>query len=210
VAELVVAMMFGLARSVPFSDRQLKSKRWERRRGIELAGRTLGLVGCGQIGRIVAELAVGIGMEVRAYDVKPDGAFAPSPRFRYADFDDVLGSADFLSLHCPPPPDGRPLLSAARLAQLKPEAYVINTARAGLIDAAALIEALEAGRLAGAAVDVYEIEPPLDDPLVRHDRVIATPHVGGYTSESVGRAMQAAVSNLLEHLDPVAKRADRR
>jgi len=200
VAELVVGLLFGLARSVPFSDRQLKSGEWQRRRGIELSGRTLGLVGCGQIGRIVAELGLGLGMDVRAYDVKPDEAFAPSPRFRFASFDEVLGGADFLSLHCPTPPDGKPILAAPQFAKMKPGAYLINTARAGLVDAASLLDKLDDGHLAGAAVDVYEIEPPCRDPLVVHDRVIATPHIGAFTAESVDRAMQAAVSSLLEHL----------
>jgi len=200
VAELVVGLLFGLARSIPFSDRQLKSGEWERRRGVELSGRTLGLVGCGQIGRIVAELGLGLGMDVRAYDVKPDEAFSPSPRFRYAGFDEVLGGADFLSLHCPAPPDGKPILAAPQFAKMKPGAYLINTARAGLVDAAALLDALDDGHLAGAAIDVYQLEPPHNDPLVVHDRVIATPHVGGFTTESIDRAMEAAVANLLEHL----------
>ena len=200
VAELVVGLLFALARSIPFSDGQLKSGEWERRRGVELSGRTLGLVGCGQIGRIVAELGLGLGMDVRAYDVKPDEAFAPSPRFRYAGFDEVLGHADFLSLHCPAPPDGKPILTAPQFAKMKAGAYLINTARAGLVDPAALLDALDDAQLAGAAIDVYQFEPPHDDPLVMHDRVIATPHVGGFTTESIDRAMEAAVADLLEHL----------
>jgi len=171
---------------------------------IELAAaERRGIAVCRALGanaRGVAELGLGFGMDVRAYDVQPDEAFSPSPRFRYATFDEVLGDADFLSLHCPTPPDGKPILTAPRFAKMKPGAYLINTARAGLVDPAALLDALDTGHLAGAAVDVYEIEPPHDDPLVMHDRVIATPHVGAFTAESVDRAMEAAVSNLLEHL----------
>lgn len=204
VAELVVGLMFGMARSIPFSDQQLKANQWQRRRGVELAGRTLGLIGCGQIGRIVAELALGLGLDVVAYDVQQDATFAPGPRFRYDQFDAVLRKADFLSLHCPPMPDGRPILTAAELDKMKTGACVINTARAGLIDSAALLDALDTGRLAGAAVDVYEVEPPEDDPLVTDDRVIATPHIGAYTVESVDRLMDVAVAGLLKYLPLVS------
>ncbi len=204
VAELAVGLLFSLARSIPYSDRHLKAADWKRRPGVELAEQTLGLVGCGQIGRLVAEMAVSLGMRVVAYDVAPRDSFATTPSFRYAAFDEVLREADFLSLHCPATPDGAPLLGAAELAAMKPTACLINTARASLVDSQALLGALDGGRLAGAAVDVYDPEPPGDHPLVRHDRVVATPHVGAYTSQSVDRLMQIAVDNLLAHLRPPA------
>ncbi len=200
VAELALGLLLSLARSIPFSDRHMKAGAWQRRPGMELAGQTLGLVGCGQIGRVVAEMAVALGMEVVAFDVVPQESLATLPGFRYAPLDDVLRAADFLSLHCPAAPDGRPLLGADELAAMKPTACLINTARASLVDSQALLDALEGGRLAGAAVDVYETEPPGDAPLVKHDRVVATPHIGAYTSQSVDRLMQIAVDNLLAHL----------
>ncbi len=202
VAELAVGLLFSLARSIPFSDQQLKAGNWQRRPGVELAGQTLGLVGCGQIGRLVAESAVALGMDVVAYDVAPQDSFATTPSFRYASFDEVLRAADFLSLHCPATPDGAPLLGPEQLAAMKPNACLINTARASLVDSQALLDALDANRLAGAAVDVYDTEPPGEHPLVRHDRVVATPHIGAYTSQSVDRLMEAAVGNLLGHLRP--------
>ncbi len=200
VAELTLGLLLSLARSIPFSDHHLKGGRWQRRRGMELAGQTLGLVGCGQIGRAVAEMALALGMQVIAYDVAPAASPAGSPSFRYASLDEVLRAADFLSLHCPATADGRPLLGAAELAAMKPTAHLVNTARASLVDSQALLDALEGDCLAGAAVDVYETEPPGDDPLVKHDRVVATPHIGAYTWQSVDRLMQIAVDNLLTHL----------
>ncbi len=200
VAELTLGLLLSLARSIPFSDHHLKAGAWQRRPGVELAGQTLGLVGCGQIGRVVAEMALPLGMEVVAFDVAPQERLATLPGFRYAPLTEVLREADFLSLHCPATPDGRPLLGADELAAMKPTARLINTARASLVDSQALLDALEGDRLAGAAVDVYETEPPGDNPLVKHDRVVATPHIGAYTSQSVDRLMQIAVDNLLAHL----------
>lgn len=201
VAELTVAAMFALARSIPFSDQAIKAGQWQRRKGIELRGRTLGLIGCGRIGRLVAETALALDMDVVAHDPFPDAAFAPSDRFRLASLEEVIELADVLSLHCPPPAGGGPLLGTAELAKMRRGVLLINTARAGLLDVDALHAALESGHVAGAAIDVFETEPPSeDDPLAGHDRVIATPHIGAFTRESVDRAMYAAVENLLEYL----------
>lgn len=201
VAELTFAQLLALARWLPFGDRGIKAGGWERRQGIELIGRTLGLLGCGHVGRIVAKLALAFEMKVIAYDVMPDRSFAPAPDFRFAAFDEVLAAADALSLHCPALPDGRPLLGAVELARMKPGALLINTARADLVDGAALASALERGHLAGVALDVFQHEPPVGDLLVASDRVIATPHIGGFTAESVDRAMDMAVTNLLVELE---------
>lgn len=201
VAELTFAQLLALARWLPFGDRGIKAGGWERRQGIELIGRTLGLLGCGHVGRIVAKLALAFEMKVIAYDVMPDRSFAPAPDFRFAAFDEVLAAADALSLHCPALPDGRPLLGAVELARMKPGALLINTARADLVDGAALVSALERGHLAGVALDVFQHEPPVGDLLVASDRVVATPHIGGFTAESVDRAMEMAVTNLLVELE---------
>jgi phosphoglycerate dehydrogenase-like enzyme len=199
VAELTLALTLALVRSVPFSDAGIKAGGWQRRPGIELAGRTLGLLGCGRIGRLVSGFALALGMQVRAYDLYPDPAYA-APGFNFAGFDETIAAADILSLHCPMPRDGRPLLTAEVIARLKPGVYVVNTARAGLLDEAAVRAALEAGRIAGLATDVFPEEPPRDRALAGHDRVIATPHIGGLTDESVTRSMDVAVDNLLTEL----------
>ena len=197
VAELALASMLALVRAVPFSDAALKGGQWQRRKGIELAGRTLGLIGCGTIGKMVANLGLALDMHVLAADPYPDASFAPSERFAYADAAAVMARADVLSLHCPPPADGTPLIDAVAIAAMKPGVYIVNTARAELIDDAAVLEAMADGRVAGLATDVFRAEPPVDRRLVESDRVIATPHVGGYTDESVTRAVEAAVDNLL-------------
>ena len=198
VAELTVGLMLALARHIPRCDQHMKAGHWQRWEGIELSGRCLGLLGYGQIGRLVAEMSLGLGMRVVAYDPfvrlerKQREQFSPA-----GSLEEVLGQADVLSLHCPLPADRQPLLTRERLSLLKPGTYLINTARGELLDDTAVLEALEQGRLAGAAFDAYRREPPDDGPLVRHERVIATPHVGGYSRESIERAVEKAVDNLL-------------
>jgi len=203
VAELALALILALARWVPFSDKSIKAGGWERRKGMELVGKTLGLVGCGHVGRLVAKFALGFEMKVLAYDVMPDNSFAPSPDFRYAPLDEVLEKSDVISLHCPASPGGMPLIDAAALARMKKGVLLVNTARADLVDSAALAAALQSGQVAGAATDVFKSEPPENDPLVASERGIATPHLGGFTEESVDRAVQIAVDNLLVELRKV-------
>jgi phosphoglycerate dehydrogenase-like enzyme len=200
VAELAMAHILALARWVPFSDKRIKAGDWERRKGLELLGKTLGLVGCGHVGRLVAKLALGFEMKLLAYDVMPDASFAPSPDFRYAPLDQVIEESDVISLHCPAPPGGKPLIDAALLARMKKGVFLVNTARADLIDGAALAAAMRSGQVAGAAMDVFKSEPPKGDPLVASDRIVATPHLGGFTEESVDRAVGLAVDNLLAEL----------
>ena len=200
VAELTIGLVFALARSLPFSDRGIKAGGWERRMGSELSGKTLGVVGCGRIGRIVAQLALGTGLRVVAYDVFPEPTFLPAGDFRFASLDEVLSQSDVISLHAPAASDGRPLLDAGAVAKLRPGVLVVNTARAGLVDAEAMLAALASGHVAGLALDVFDLEPPTDRRLAGHDRVIATPHIGSYTRESVDRLVDVAVDHLLREL----------
>jgi len=200
VAELTLGLILSLIRSVPFSDGALKEHRWERRRGIELAGRTLGVVGCGCIGKVLCRLALAFGMKVVAFDPCPDLKFAPSEAFRYGSLEEVLSESHVITLHCPPPEDGKPLIDRQRVASMRKGVYLVNTARGALLDQDAVLDALEEGRIAGVAVDAFEPEPPTDWRLVADRRVIATPHIGGYTEESVHRAAAAAVENLLAAL----------
>lgn len=200
VAELTIALMLALARDVAFSDAHLKRADWQRRRGIELCGRTLGIVGCGHIGQQVAALALALGMKVIAYDPYPDGSFRPEGEFSYAGLGEVFSASDVVSFHCPPPADGKPLVTRESLETVRKGVYLINTARAGLLSEEALLEGLNDGHVAGLALDVFAAEPPGENPLVQHDRVVATPHLGGYTAESITRAVEAAVQGILDHL----------
>jgi phosphoglycerate dehydrogenase-like enzyme len=200
VAELAIGLMLALVRSIPFSDATLKNSQWARREGTELAGRTIGVVGCGRIGQLVARMAAGLDMQPIGFD--PIATGIPCGGFRYVSLEQLLGRSDIISLHCPALAGGQPIITRHTLGGIKPGAYLVNTARAGLLDASAVLEALDSGKLAGLATDVFEAEPPGDDPLVRHAKVIATPHVGGFTAESVARSVSAAVENLLNVLKP--------
>lgn len=208
VAELTLALVLGSLRHVPREDALVKSGSLERFQGREAGGRTLGIVGCGAIGKLVARFGLALGMRVLAYDVAPDESFAPAADFRFATLDEVLSAADVVSLHSPPLPSGRPLVAEAELARMRAGAVLVNTARAGLVDPTAVLAALDAGTLSAYATDTVDAESPDLAPLLRHERVIATPHIGGYTEESVARATAAAVENLLEVLaSPAGKRS---
>jgi phosphoglycerate dehydrogenase-like enzyme len=200
VAELTIALMLSLLRSVSYGDARLKAGGWERRQGTELEGRTLGVIGTGRIGKLVTKFALGMDMRVLGHDAFPDACYAPSPEFRYVTLEELLASSDIVTLHCPHTPGQRPLIDGPALARMKKGAVLINTARGGLVEDAALLAVLQDGRLAGYGVDAYEKEPPDPSPLLSHDRVIATPHVGAFTAESVSRATRVAVDNLLNAL----------
>jgi D-3-phosphoglycerate dehydrogenase / 2-oxoglutarate reductase len=201
VAELAIAHILCAARSIAFSDRSLKAGGWERRKGIELERRTLGLIGCGAIGKLVARLVLGLDMQVLAYDPLPDPAFQPSSAFRYAGLNEVLSTSEVISLHCPGTADAKPLVNVDTIAQMRDGVYIVNTARAGLLDDDAVLAALDSGKIAGLALDVFTEEPPRDRRLVEHPRTVATAHIGGFTVESVDRAVTVAVENLVRALE---------
>ena len=200
VAELTLGLTLALVRSIPFSDRHLKTAGWERRKGIELPDRIMGLIGCGKIGQRVAVMATGLKMRVVGHDPYPDESFAEPDGFRYAPLDEVFAEADVISLHCPPPSDGKPLVDGRRIDAMKDGVYLVNTARGDLLDDQAVLDALDSDKIAGVAIDAYRKEPPGRDPLIQHEKVIATPHIGAFTEESVTRAVEVAVDNLLEVL----------
>lgn len=203
VAELAIGMILALARSLPFSDAAIKAGGWSRRKGFELEGKTLGIVGCGKIGRIVAGLARGLGMQVVGHDpfVEKSQAASDLPLVK---LDDLVAMSDVITLHCPPPADGAAVLDARRLGLTKPGVVIVNTARHELVDIPALVAAIERGHVAGAALDVFDAEPPVERSHLASDRILATPHIGGFTDESVDRAVDVAVDNLLAVLLPKA------
>ncbi len=199
VAELAIGHMLAAARGIASADQALKRHEWKRTKGIELSGRKLGLVGCGSIGQIVATLALGIGMKVVAYDPYPPRGFAPGADFTMVDFDTVIRESEVISLHCPPAPD-RFVIGRDEIATMKAGVILVNTARDGLMDPAAITEALSSGQIRAATVDAFATEPPADYSFVANERVVGTPHIGGFTVESVDRAMMDAVKNLLAEL----------
>jgi D-3-phosphoglycerate dehydrogenase len=185
-AELTISLIMSLSRRVPEAAASLKSGKWERSKfmGIEVRGKTLGLIGLGRIGTEVARRARGLEMNVLAYDPVVSTDRAEQLGITLASVDDVLAQSDFVSVHVPLIESTRYLINSTRLAQMKPSAFLLNVARGGIVEEAALLEAVENGVIAGAALDVFEQEPPTLTALVEHPRVIATPHLGASTVEA--------------------------
>jgi D-3-phosphoglycerate dehydrogenase len=184
--ELAVAYIFALARKLPQSTASMKKGEWEKKKfmGVEVTGKTLGVVGFGNIGRTVADRGVGLKMKVLAYDpALAPGAAAPAG-IEFVSLDDLVSRADFVTLHIPFLPATKNLFGAATFAKMKKGAYLINCARGGVVDESALYESLKAGHLGGAALDVFEKEPTPMLPLFELDNVLASPHVGASTKEA--------------------------
>jgi D-3-phosphoglycerate dehydrogenase / 2-oxoglutarate reductase len=199
VAELAIGCLIGLARQLSAADRSMKTGEWAKKRftGTELAGKTLGLVGCGRIGQRVARTASAMGMSVLATDPRP---LPPECAAAAVTLDELCDAADFISIHAPLTPSTRRLFDAARLARCRPGVRLVNTSRGELIDEQALLSALERGHVAGAALDVYDPEPPVDRALASHPAVIATPHIAASTHEAqerVGFEAATAVRDFL-------------
>ena len=185
-AEHAIAMMLALARHIPQADRSTRAGRWEKLRflGVEVAGKTLGIVGCGNVGSIVADRAQGLRMKVLAYDPYLSAERAAELGVEKTDLDELLRRADFVSLHAPLTDATRRVIDAEALAKMKAGARLINCARGGLIVEEALKEALASGHLAGAALDVFAEEPARESPLFGLDGLVATPHLGASTTEA--------------------------
>jgi len=196
VAELALALSLTALRSVPWSAAALVAGRWERTPGVELPDCTVGIVGLGAIGRRTAQAFSALGSRVVGFD-----PFVTDTDVPPMDLDDLLEVCDVISLHCPPAADGAPMIDAGRLARVARGAVLVNTARSALVDDDAVLAALEAGTLGAYAVDAFDVEPPEITALLRHPRVIATPHLGGYTHASIRRSTTQAVENLIHALD---------
>ena len=190
VAELTLALMLAVARQVPLADAAMKQGEWPKKKlqGAELEGKTLGLIGFGRIGREVARRAQVFGMRIVAYEIVPIDPASVAHLATLLELQQVLAAADYISLHVPVTNATRSIIDAAALASCKPGVRIVCTARGGLIDEAALLSALESGRVAAAGLDVFATEPPGASALVRHPQVVATPHVGAQTAEAQERA----------------------
>ncbi|MCD6321269.1 D-2-hydroxyacid dehydrogenase [Candidatus Bipolaricaulota bacterium] len=186
VAELTLAHMLALARSLPQATQSLREGRWEKKafKGVELYGKTLGVIGIGRIGREVAKRALCFGMRVIAYDKYVTES--PIPEVRMVSLEELLKESDFITLHIPPDPSG-PVIGKREFELMKEGAFLINCARGGVVDEEALLEALDSGKLAGAGLDVFEEEPPTNERLLKHPKVTLTPHIGAQTKEAQAR-----------------------
>ena len=203
VAEHALALIFATARQVVRNDRTTRSGEWDQSLpGFELAGKTLGMVGLGGIGTRLAQMASAIGMRVIAWTRNPSAARAAAAGVQFVALDTVLAESDVISLHLMATPETEGLIGAAELDRTKPGVVVINTARAELIDEAALVERLASGRIAAAGLDVFATEPlPADDPLTKLDNVVLAPHIGFNTPEAVVAMLDIAVDNLVAYFD---------
>jgi len=199
VAEMAVALMLDVLKLLTYHTALMRARQWKKRTGSMLAGRTVGLVGVGRIGRAVAERLVAFGVTLLGADPAPDAAWAGRVGLRYVGLADLLASVDVVSLHASRPAAEGPLLGPAEIGRMKRGAVLINTARGHLVDASALEAALRSGALAGAGLDVYP-EEPYAGGLCDLDTVVLTPHVATLTRETRVRMETEAVQNLLEEL----------
>ena len=201
-AELAMGLAIALMRGIPAADTAVKSGAWPAMLGVELHDKTMGIVGFGHVGRHVARIAAAFGMRVLASSPRLDEQSATSAGVEARALDDLLRDSDVVSVHAALTPQTRGLVDARRLALMKRTAYLVNTARGPIIDAAALIEALAQRRIAGAALDVFDTEPlPAGHPLTRLPNVILTPHLGWPTDHRYAQFADAAADVLLAHLD---------
>ena len=201
-AEHAISLLLALARQIPAADRSTRAGKWEKSRftGVEVYGKTLGVIGCGNIGAIVADRAQGLKMKVIAYDPFLSAERALALGVENVELDDLLARADFITLHTPLTEKTKNILSAAALAKTRPGVRVVNCARGGLLDEAALADALRSGHVAGAALDVYAVEPAKENALFGIDNVVCTPHLGASTTEAQEKVALQVAEQMSDYL----------
>ncbi|MEL7590689.1 MAG: hydroxyacid dehydrogenase [Anaerolineaceae bacterium] len=203
VAELTLSLMLSAVREIPRADASMKAGKWLKKEfeGRELFGKTLGVIGFGRIGSAVAARAKAFEMKVLAYDPLIPAEEIARRGGEPVSFDDLLAQSDVITMHMPLTPDSRNLLNAEAFSKMKEGVFIVCAARGGVIDEQALLEALNNGKVAGAALDVYSTEPPGQTELVAHPRVIDTPHVGAQTVEAQARAANDIAEEVLNALE---------
>ena len=201
-AEHAIAMMFALAREIPAADASTQAGKWEKNRfmGVEITGKTLGVIGCGNIGSIVADRALGLKMRVIAFDPFLSPERAQNLGVEKVELFELLARADFITLHTPMTAQTKNILSAENLARTKKGVRIINCARGGLVDEAALRAALDSGHVAGAAFDVFVEEPAIANPLFGHPNVVCTPHLGAATNEAQENVALQVAEQMADYL----------
>lgn len=204
VAELTIGHMISLARRLPKADRTTRAGEWAKKKlkGVELNGKTLGLIGCGNIGRVVAKYARALNMSVIGYDPYISKEKLEEEGIEKVEsVGEVMEKADFISIHVPHTPETHHLINEEMLSKMKTSAYIINCARGGVVDEKALYNALKENKIAGAALDVYEEEPAKDNPLFELDNAVFTPHIGASTKEGQIRAGTICAEQILKVLE---------
>lgn len=197
VADLAFGLLICACRNICVLDQQVKEGRWPRQYGVELYGKTLGILGFGSIGKAVAKRAAGFSMNVLAYDPYVSKQAAAQNGAELVGISDIFKQSDFISLHLPVTEQTRNLVNAEAIDTMKQGVVLINTARGGLIDEDAALKALLSGKIAGLGLDAFSVEPPSNSPLLRLPNVIATPHTGAHTKEAMDNMANMAVDNLI-------------
>ena len=203
VSELVIGLMLSLARSIPFADIETKKGNWIKKdlTGVELRGKYLGIIGVGNIGRNIGRIGRSLRMNLIGYDIIPiNRDFTREVGMIVADFNTLLESADFVTCHVPLTAETKKMFSADKFSKMKPSAFLINTSRGEVIDENALYEALKNGRISGAALDVFETEPPMNKMLLQLPNVICTPHIGAQTKEAQQLAAMVIAEKIIQTL----------
>jgi len=200
VADLAMGLMLCVARRLAVLDRKTRAGEWARSNGVEMYGKTLGVLGLGAVGKAVAKRAQGFSMRVMAYDPYISEAYVRENGIVASDFETLMRESDFVSLHLPLTTETKNVINAGVMSEMKPGAIIVNTARGGLIDEAAAYEALKSGRLGGMGIDVYEKEPPVRTPLFGLDNVVLTPHTASHTLEATVNMANMSVQNLIDVL----------
>jgi D-3-phosphoglycerate dehydrogenase len=203
VSELVISLAIALLRHVPKASREAQAGTWRQQVGRQLSERTVGIIGCGHVGKDLAILLRAFGCRVLANDIRDFPEFYAANQIEPMALDELLGEADIVTLHLPLDDSTRNMLSAERLALMRSDAFLVNTARGGLVDETALKNMLKDGRPAGAAFDVFATEPPEDAELLGFDNFIVTPHIGGSAEEAILAMGRAAIRGLDEAGDPL-------
>jgi D-3-phosphoglycerate dehydrogenase len=201
-AEHTLAMLFAVARKIPQANASLAGGKWDKKKfmGTEIYNKTLGVIGLGKIGGEVAKRALALGMNVVAYDPFLSEERAKEMGIEKKDLPEVMTVADFITVHTPLTAETRNLINSGNVRTLKDGVYIINCARGGIINEKALLEGLESGKIAGAALDVFEKEPPENNPLVGHERVVTTPHLGASTQEAQENVAVAVAEQIADYL----------
>ncbi len=200
VAELTLGLIFAVLRKINLSDRKTREGSWERFIGYELSGKTLGVIGTGNIGRRLIKLLKGFDLKILCYDKYPDLKWESEEGVVYVSLEELLKNSDVISIHMPLTKETYHFISEKELSLVKSEAVIINTSRGGIIDEMALYNAIKEGKLLGAGLDVFEKEPPIDSPLLNLDNVVITSHIGAHTQEATENMAKMAVENLISAL----------